>query len=108
MTEDKIIFYELEKVRFIIRDATGLDISYAYEDLVFAEYGVFMLQFDPADERNLLCWFNRESDLPSRRKMLKSLALSAGLNTMKIEYKGTFEMNQQDGKGEIFLKFDNL
>ena len=35
LPEDKIVFYELEKVRFVVKDGTGLDIAYAYEDLYF-------------------------------------------------------------------------
>jgi hypothetical protein len=37
-TEKDIVFFELEKVRFIIKDGSGLDIAYAYEDLVFSEH----------------------------------------------------------------------
>ena len=40
-----IKFFELEKAKFIIKDATNLDVAYAYEDLVFSEHGIFILQF---------------------------------------------------------------
>lgn len=36
MEEKNVQFYELEKVRFIVKDACGIDIAYAYEDLVFS------------------------------------------------------------------------
>jgi hypothetical protein len=37
---------DLEKIRFIINEATGLDLAYAYDDLVFSEHGVFIVQFE--------------------------------------------------------------
>jgi hypothetical protein len=39
-----IIVPNIEKIRFIIKDATGLDVMYAYEDLFFAEHGVFLIK----------------------------------------------------------------
>ena len=52
--------YELEKVRFIIKDACGLDVAYAYDDLVFAEHGLFIIQFTDKAGNQLGCWFNNE------------------------------------------------
>jgi len=39
-------FRNLENLRAFIKDATGLDVSYAYDDLVFPDHTAFIVQFD--------------------------------------------------------------
>jgi hypothetical protein len=103
--EEKIVFYELEKVRFIMKDATGLDIGYAYEDLVFSEHGIFIIQFDGTESEKLLVFFNHECVEAKRQLFLSRLVESGKLNGMKMVYKGKFEMSQVEGEENIQLKF---
>ena len=103
-TEKDIVFFELEKVRFIMKDGSGLDIAYAYEDLVFSEHGLFIFQFDSKDINTISCWFNQDCLEASRVTFLESLEKSAKLNGMKIIYKGKFEMTQKENE-EISLNF---
>ena len=68
-----MIFRDLEKVRVIIKEATDLDVAYAYDDLVFPEHAAGI-------------WFNRQPNcgeqssakvfLPSNKKG-KKLRLSS-------------------------------
>ena len=102
---DQVGFYELEKVRFIIKDGCGLDIAYAYEDLVFSEHGIFILQYADKTSESMYCWFNADCNDSERFSLFKSLTTSAHLNKMKIEYKGKFEMIQQDGEEKIDIRF---
>ena len=94
--EMKIEFYNLEKARFIIKDGSGLDIAYAYEDLVFSEHGIFIFQFDKNSTTTLYCWFNKDCIKNDRISLLNSLIKSATLNKTEIIYKGRFEMIQKD------------
>ena len=103
--EKEVKFFELEKARFIIKDATGLDVAYAYEDLVFSEHGIYILQFHKQKSDTFLCWFNKDCVESERFAMFKSLTTSAGLNQIKLVYKGKFEMNQADGDEQISIKF---
>ncbi len=105
MMDAKVPFYELEKVRFIIKDSCGLEIAYAYEDLVFSEHGLFIIQFDKNKSNVLYCWFNKDRMDADRYSMFKSLTSSSNLNGMKISYKGKFEMKQKEGEEQISLKF---
>jgi hypothetical protein len=105
MTDAKVPFYELEKVRFIIKDSCELDIAYAYEDLVFSEHSLFIIQFDKEKSNNLYCWFNKDCIDVNRHSMFKSLTTSSNLNGMKISHKGKFEMTQKEGEEQISLKF---
>lgn len=101
----QVEFYELEKVRFIIKDGCGLDVAYAYDDLVFSEHGIFILQFVNSSTRSMDCWFNKDCIESDRLSLLKSLTNSANLNKIEIVYKGNFEMIQQDGKEQIDIRF---
>ena len=103
--EKDVQFYELEKARFIIKDATGLDVAYAYEDLVFSEHGIFILQFDKTKPNCQICWFNKDCIEADRHSLLKSLTTTANLNGVKILYTGKFEMTQKEGEQEIAIKF---
>lgn len=104
MSKD-IVFHNLDKIKFLINDATGLDVAYAYEDLVFAEHGLFIVQFDMADTDKVSIWFQQDIEDGSRKEFLKSLKKTADLNNMKMAFKGFFEMNQKPGTEEIDLKF---
>jgi len=100
-------FFNLEKVRFIIKDGSGLDIAYAYEDLVFSEHGIFIFQFDVKDSDTYYCWFNKDCIENDRMSILNSLMKSAVLNNAAINYKGKFEMTQEKGKEQISVNFIN-
>jgi hypothetical protein len=104
----QVEFYELEKAKFIIKDACGLDIAYAYEDLVFSEHGVFILQFADTTSNNMYCWFNAECIENERISVFESLTRTGKLNKTKIEYKGQFEMTQKDGEEQIDIRFIEL
>ena len=101
---NKIEFFNLEKVRFIIKDGTGLDIAYAYEDLVFSEHGIFIFQFDSISTNTFFCWFNKDCIENDRISLLNSLIKSAILNKTEIIYKGKFEMIQKEDE-QISLNF---
>lgn len=106
--QDKIVFYELEKVRFILKDGCGLDIAYAYEDLVFSEHGLLIIQFDGRSADTLFCWFNQDCIEADRHSLFKSLTTSATLNGINIIYKGKFEMKQKEDTEEILLNFNEI
>lgn len=97
--------YELEKVRFIVKDAVQLDIDYAYDDLIFSEYGVFIIQFDKNDDNCLMCWFNKECLGSDRTALFESLKITSELNGFRIVDKGTFEMEPNESGEEINIKF---
>lgn len=100
--------YELEKVRFIIKDACGIDVAYAYDDLVFAEHGLFIVQFLNKESTQLACWFNAEVYENEEIKMFDSLAKTAKLNNTSITYKGRFCMKQKVGSDEIDIEFVDI
>jgi hypothetical protein len=99
--------YPLEKVRFIIKDACGIDVAYAYDDLVFAEHGLIVVQFLDKSGDNLACWFNSEMQEIHQVKLMDSLIKTATLNKITLSYKGRFAMQQKPGSEEIDIEFIN-
>jgi len=100
--------YELEKLRFIIKDACGLDVAYAYDDLIFAEHGLFLIQFQDKAGTQLACWFNNEILETEEINMFDSLVKTASLNNVVITYKGRFMMKQKSGNEEIDIEFVDI
>ena len=105
-TESTNELYALEKVRFIIKDACDIDIAYAYDDLVFSEHGLFIIQFLDKDGAELACWFNQDCIEQNKVAIFNSLAKTATLNSSNISYKGKFQMQQKESSEEIDIKFE--
>ena len=90
-------FRDLEKVRVIVKDATGLDISYAYDDLVFPDHTAFIIQFDDTDENNFFCYFHEDCIAGERKRIIKKLTEECSGKGCTIYHKGSFYLKQ---KGE--------
>lgn len=104
-TTNDVIFYDIEKAKFIVKDAIQLDIAYAYDNLLFTEHGLIILQFVKEDANLMYCWFNKECSEVYRDALFESLKMTADLNKTMLEYKGTFEMKQKEEKEEIDIRF---
>jgi len=104
-TSNDIIFYDIERAKFIVKDAIQLDIAYAYDNLLFTEHGLIILQFVKENADLLYCWFNKECSVTYRDALFESLRITSELNKTLLQYKGTFEMKQKEGKEEIDISF---
>lgn len=96
-------YRDLEAVRQIVEQATGLEITYAYEDLVFPDNGVFIIQFDEENNDNLFCYFQEECNPTDRNTIYAKLAAECIKKKCSIVDKGAFTL-EQDGEN-IQIKF---
>jgi hypothetical protein len=94
-------FRDLEKVRVIIKDATGLDVSYAYDDLVFPDHTAFIVQFDDTNPNNFFCYFHEDFDVPDQKTILASLISISSKKGCTMIPKGTFRLKEKKGEVEI-------
>ena len=94
-------FRELEKVRVIIKEATDLEIAYAYDDLVFPDHTAFLIKFDDTDLNNLFCYFHEDCLPKEMDNIFKKLENSCLKNNFKIVNAGNFVMNQKGEEIEI-------
>lgn len=94
-------FRDLEKVRCIIKEATGLDLTFAYDDLVFPEHMAFMIQFNDADSNSLFCHFHNDCNPDDKERIFEELSQVATKEKIALENKGRFELKQKDEEVEI-------
>jgi hypothetical protein len=104
-TSDKIRFYDLDKARFLIKDATGLEVAYAYDDLIFAENAVFIFRLSSDNPNAIECFFNVDCYDENRVAMLASLNASAELNQLVLHYGGKFKLIEKTGQDSFDLMF---
>jgi hypothetical protein len=99
-----VIFRPLGKVREIVQ-WTGLDISYAYDDLVFGDHSLFIIQFDDTRERHLKLYFNVDCARPESFKLEQQLLAASQAEGFVMTCSGSFAVNQEEGQESINLKF---
>ena len=88
-----------------IVQATGLNITYTYDDLIFVEHNVFIIQFDDANPKNLKLFFNVDCQAGTAGKLTDQLASSAKDKQFTMTPSGKFEMSQKEGSEEIDIQF---
>jgi len=96
-----MIFRDLEKVRAVIKEATDLDIAYAYDDLVFPEHAAFMIEFDAEKNNRFYCYFHKDCLPDSKTEILNDLTLSFKKRGCSLASKGSFTLDQKGEEIEI-------
>ena len=96
-----MIFRDLEKVRVAIKEATDLDIAYAYDDLVFPEHAAFLIEFDAESDKRLYCYFHTDCLPDSKTGILDRLTQSFKKYGCNLLSRGSFSLNQKGDEIEI-------
>jgi hypothetical protein len=94
-------YRNLDAVRYIVKEATGLDFMYAYEDLVFPEHGVFLIQFDDTNPKNLFCFFQSYCNPDDKKKIYSRVLKISSKNNFTLTNKGIFNLEEKNGEIEI-------
>jgi len=76
-------------------EAMGLEVTYAYDDLVFVEHNAFLLRMGEKGEQVYL-YFNEDSNSDSRGEMTRQLASQASPKGLQIMNSGTYVMKPRD------------
>ena len=97
-------FRDLEKVRQIVLSATGLEISYAYDDLVFPENTIFLMQFDDTDLNNLFVSFQEDCEVQARENIILALQKECEKHDCRLSYNGTFVLDLKGENMDIIFK----
>ncbi|MDB4335062.1 hypothetical protein OAA06_01750 [bacterium] len=96
-----MIYRNLEKIRGIIDEATGLEVSYAYEDLVFPDHTAFIIQYDDTNENNLFCYFHNDCNKEDEEGIYSALQIACKNVSTTILSKGSFTLGQKEEQVEI-------
>ncbi|MCF6188817.1 MAG: hypothetical protein L3J49_15235 [Desulfobulbaceae bacterium] len=94
---------ELGLVREVLT-AAGMDISYAYEDLIFLEHNGFLLQFTEK-QHELLLHKNSEADEHTLAGAIDLLQLKAAETGLTLTLGTKYRLRQVAGQEDIQLEF---
>ncbi len=96
-----MIFRDLEKVRIMIKEATTLDIAYAYDDLVFPEHTAFIIQFGEESDTVFYCYFHEDCLPDAKTEILENLRQTFRKHRCSLVSKGSFNLKQKGAEVEI-------
>lgn len=101
-----IQFRPLNKVHQFMNEI-GYEPGYAYDDLVFSNDAVFIIQF--ADEKvdSLKLFINQDCIETEADRIKTQYRARAAAEKFSVEYKGTYTLDQQEGTEEIQINFSN-
>jgi hypothetical protein len=103
---EKVKFRPMGKIINII-EALGLEVNHYYDDLVFVNNSVFIVQYDDEDDCKIHIHFNKECAYEDSLKIfsaIENLSKEEGLKAVKGNI---FILSQVSGKEEIQIKFLN-
>lgn len=86
-------------------ESIGLNITHAFDDLVFVEHNPFLIQFDDRSPDTLKVFYNVDCPTEAASEIEKLLTDAAKQRDLLIDISGRFDMEQKEGTEEIELKF---
>jgi hypothetical protein len=99
-----IKFRNIDQIKFIVKDATGLDIMYAYDDLIFPEHGAFLMQFSDDNPNIIFCHFHKKCSKKEQQRIISSLKRSGTINSINIQKGNCYHLSAKN-ETEIEIKF---
>jgi hypothetical protein len=97
-------FYPLGDILEVVQ-STGLDVSYAYDDLVFSEHNVFIVRFDGEDSRKIWLYFNKECQANRRSLIEDQITAASKRKGFKLQPGGLYELKPKENTEEIEINF---
>ena len=86
-------------------DDLHLEVVHAYDDLLFVEHNLFLVQFDDRQQRNFKVFFNVECEDGTAARLEQALSSSARARECSIENCGKFELVAPEGASEFQVRF---
>jgi len=93
----------LGKIKELV-EAAGMQISYAYDDLVFLDHNAFLLQFDD-DGRTVFIHTNREAESGEISRGVANLKKAASAANDVVMVEGVFYTLTQVEDNSISIEF---
>ncbi|MDQ8201782.1 hypothetical protein [Pelagicoccus sp. SDUM812003] len=88
-----------------IIDNTGLEVTYAYDDLLFVEHNPFIVQFDDDNLSNLKLFFNVECEEETATQLEIKLRQAASERKFTIANEGKYELVSEEGAKEFQVRY---
>jgi len=84
----------------------GLDISYFYDDLIFADHSLFIIQFDDNNPENFKLYFNKDCELDNKISIKDKLYEEAEKKGIQMRDEGTFFLTEDAESKEITIHYE--
>lgn len=84
----------------------GLDISYYYDNIIFADHSLFILQFDNKKTEIINLYFNRDCELSVKIKLKDKLYEEASKKGINMMDEGTFYLTENSDSKEISIHYE--
>ena len=88
-----------------IVEATGLKVTYPFDDLVFIEHNPFLLRFDDENFDHIYVHFNVDCHEVDKMQLFDIMEKKAHSLGMKAISTGSYTMQQKEGVEEIEIVF---
>lgn len=84
----------------------GLDISYFYDDLIFSDHSLFILQFDDENPERMKLYFNRDCEIDKKIKLKDNLYKEAKKRGINLMDEGNFHLKENPETKEITIYYE--
>jgi hypothetical protein len=85
-------------------DGIGIEITYAYDDLIFVEHNAFLLQMGKSGE-DVRLYFNTDSSMEKRDDITNLLKECGRQYRFIVDRKGTYTVSQNKCEEDFQLHF---
>jgi hypothetical protein len=83
----------------------NMEITYAYDDLVFVEHSNILFQFDEDDHELLRLYVHKDAAVSGEPEIVGKLFSLAEENAIRIKRAGNFYLNEKKESEEIDIVF---
>jgi hypothetical protein len=88
-----------------IASSTGLDITYAFDDLIFSEHSIFIIRFDKNIEDLIHLYINCDCEELTASRIKQTLLDEAKKQKLNLIDSGKFRLQQRINSEEIDIEF---
>lgn len=88
-----------------IIEATGLKMTYPFDDLVFVEHNPFLLRFNDKNSKEIYIHFNVDCEESKKHELIRDMEVKACKIGMVATVDTNYALEQLDGSEEIQIKF---
>ncbi len=86
-------------------DAAGLEITYAYDDIVFVDHSLMIISFRDDDPGRIDIYFNRDCEPQTRRELSEKVRSEAEKRELIACEKGAFRLEDDPGTEQLKISF---
>lgn len=91
----------------VMVSATKLNVTYAYDDLVFVEHNPFLLRFDNEVANRMYLHFNVDCETEELVNIKKNVMLTAKKEGIELISDTKYSMQSNDETSEIKIHFES-